>query len=103
MIVKPTRSFGSNIRACRLGYHWSERHGAFVRMITDGIRNFIELAPVDAVPTKGIKFLRSRHHRRWWSDPAILDELPWLRNVRRIKRYVAVEVDDDGNIIKEIT
>lgn len=98
---KPTRPFGANIRACRLGFHWSERHGAFIRMSTAGERNIVELTPADAVPMKGVKS-RDRY-RVWWDDPAILDALPWLRNVRRIKRYVAVEVNDDGEIVNRLT
>lgn len=95
------RSFGTNIRAARLGYHWSERHGAFIRMATVGPRTFIELAPVSGVPNKSAA--KVKEHRCWWEEVGILDLIPWLRNVRRIKRYVAVEVDDNGNIVKELT
>lgn len=96
-----TRSFGSNIRAARLGYHWSERHGAFIRMATAGPRTFIELAPANSVPNKSATKIKD--HRCWWEQGDVLSMIPWLRNVRRIKRYIAVEVDDNGNIVRELT
>lgn len=96
-----TRTFGSNIKAARLGYHWSERHGAFIRMVTVGSRMFVELAPASGVPNKSET--KSKDYRCWRDDDSILDRIPWLRNVRRIKRYVAVEVDERGNIVKELT
>lgn len=99
--MTPPRKFGTNIRAARLGFHWSEQHGAFIRMATAGERTFIELAPASGVPNKSAA--RLKDHRCWWEEVGILDLIPWLRNVRRIKRYVAVEVDDNGNIVEELT
>lgn len=99
-MTKPTRPFGANIRAARLGYHWSERHGAFIRMTTAGRRTFIELASVGGVPIKSATKIKD--HRCWWEQGDILGMIPWLANVRRIKRYIAVEVDDAGNIVRSL-
>ena len=96
-----TRSFGTNIRAARLGYHWSERHGAFIRMATAGPRTFIELAPASGVPNKSAAKIKD--YRCWWEQGDILSMIPWLRNVRWVKRYIAVEVDDNGNIVETLT
>jgi hypothetical protein len=92
-----TRPFGSTIRAYRLGFHWSERHGAFIRISTDGPRNVVELAPVDGIPVK----TTTKAHRCWWEGdgPRMLDMMAWLRGVRRVKRYICVEVDDNGDIV----
>lgn len=89
--------FGTRIRAARLGYGWSSRHGAFIRMSTSGSRNFVELCPGDRLPTKGA----TKEYRCWWDTPEILDYLPWLRSVRRVKVPIRVEVDDAGRIVKE--
>lgn len=93
-----TPSFGSNIRAGRLGFKWSARHGAFIRMSTPSKdRTLIELAPHNAVPSKKCKG-EVGDFRVWWEMPQILDMIPWLRNIRRVKKFIAVFVDDNGNI-----
>jgi hypothetical protein len=58
----------------------------------------VELAPLDAVPSGKSP---GGYHRRWWDEPGILDELPWLRHVKRVKKYVRLVVDDHGNIVPE--
>ena len=94
-------SLGSTIRAARLGYKWSARHGAFIRMSTPAAdRSLIELAPRDAIPSKKAKG-DVGDHRVWWETPEILDMIPWLRGIRRIKKYVAVLIDD-GNIVRSV-
>jgi hypothetical protein len=70
-------------------------------MATVGERNFIELAPASGVPNKSAT--KIKEHRCWWEQGDILGMIPWLRNVRRVKRYIAVEMDDNGNILKELT
>lgn len=93
-------SFGSNIRAGRLGFKWSAKHGAFIRMSTPAAdRSLIELAPYNAVPSKKCKG-EVGYFRVWWETPEILDMLPWLRGVTRVKKYIAVMIDDDGNILE---
>lgn len=89
-------AFGTNIRACRLGWHRSEKHGCFVRMSNFCGKILVELCPPDAVP---IYKTPGGVHRCWWDSPEILDMLPWLRGVKRIKAYIAVEVGDDGSIV----
>jgi hypothetical protein len=95
----PQPSFGSRIRAYRLGYAWSNRHGAFIRIATDGPKNIIELAPASGVPKK----TAVKEYRVWWEQPQMLDMIPWLRGVRRIKKPVRVEVDDNGEIVRSYT
>ncbi len=94
--------FGSSLRGYRLGFRHSPKHGAMIRMSTLGERTFVELAPVDAVPTKSP--VKSNQYRCWWEGGFdILDELEWLRPVREVRRFIAVEVDGDGNIVKCLT
>jgi hypothetical protein len=98
MIDRP--SVGSNIRAARLGFKWSERHGAFIRMSTPSKdRTLIELAPRDGVPTRKCKG-EVGDFRVLWETPQILDMLPWLRGIRRVKKFISVNVDDNGNILE---
>lgn len=93
--MKPP-SLGPTIRAARLGWHWSNRHGAFIRISTpDDMRNVIELAPVDDIPTAKLK----GDHRRWWDSPEILDMIPGLSMVNRVKKYIRFEVDEHGEAI----
>ena len=92
-------SLGTMIRSRRLGWGLSCKHGCFVRMsdgpdLPTGRTSVIELCPLNSVPSKKIGY-----HRVWWDTPGILDMIPWLRGVTKIKQYVAVTVDDDGNIL----
>ena len=92
-------SFGTMIRATRLGWGLSRQHGCFIRMTDlDRQRSLIELCPVHDVP---IKKTEGRYHRVWWDEPSILDLIPWLRGVKEIKRYIRVIVDDEGRIVSE--
>ena len=92
-------SFGSTIRAYRLGWGLSQQHGCFIRMSdASGLNSTIELCPINAVPTHKTA---NRLHRVWWDNPAILGHIPWLSMVKRVKRYICVTVDNNGNIIKE--
>jgi hypothetical protein len=86
------------IRAARLGWHHSPRHGCFIRMAdADGMNTRVELCPVNAVPSTKTKF---RDYRCWWEGPDVLGMIPWLKGVMRIKRYVCVVIDEHGAIIR---
>lgn len=95
--MKP--SFGTMIRARRLGWGLSNRHGGFIRMSdADGSNSLIEFCPIHEVPSK-----KRGYHRCWWEGgDGILDMIPWLRFVRCIKRYFGVLVDDNGMILREV-
>lgn len=96
--VRP--SLGIMIRARRLGWGLSKRHGCFLRMSNNGgERSVIELCPINAVPQKKLK----TDHRCWWETPEILDMLPWLKYVTAIKNYVVVAVGEHGEITEELT
>lgn len=89
-------TFAAMLRACRLGWRYCARHGCFIRIADEGRRNIIELAPPQAVPSK----CATKYFRAWWEGDLDLAELlPWLKPIRRIKRHIVVDVDDDGNII----
>jgi hypothetical protein len=93
-------SLGTMIRSRRLGWGLSRKHGAFIRMsdgpdTPSGRTTVIELCPVNAVPSKKCP---SGFHRVWWETPDILEMIPWLRGVTRIKRYVSVVINDEGEI-----
>lgn len=90
-------SFGTNIRAFRLGWGLAKKHGCWIRMSTAGEENRVELCPVDKVPSKQV---RTGFHRRWWNEPSILEMLPWLKPIVRVKQHISVVVNDDGEIVK---
>lgn len=95
-------SLGTMIRAARLGWRKSDRHGAFIR-ISDwrdhrGSYHLVELCPINSVPSKKIGFFRC-----WWEGGyEVLDMIPWLRMVRKAKTYIAVIVDDEGKPVPKV-
>jgi hypothetical protein len=91
-----TPSLGTMIRARRLGWGLSNRHGAFIRMSNDGgEQSMIELCPINAIPSKKIDY-----HRCWWDTPEILQMVPWLAMIRKVKKYIAVTVNEHGQIVR---
>jgi len=90
-------SFGATLRAYRLGYRISEKRGAFVRLADnpDGKTVNVTLVPRDRqVPReRGM----SKEHRCWWESPiggeALLDMIPAIRNVKKVKRTISFDVD----------
>jgi len=91
-----TPSFGTMIRATRLGWGWARQHGCFIRMSdADGMNSLIELCPMHAVPSKKMK----GNYRVWWESPSVLGMIPWLKPIRKVHKAFAVKVDVDGNII----
>lgn len=93
-----TPSFGTMIRAARLGWGLAREHGCFIRMSDAGeSRSQIELCPLNEVPSK--KSLGG-HHRVWWESPDILKKIPWLIRIRKVHKYIVVIVDDEGAIVR---
>lgn len=87
------------IRAIRLGWGLSRQHGCFIRM-TDSkeMNSIIELCPIDAISKKTF----DKYYRRWWDSPEILQMIPWLKGITSIKKYICVEVDVQGKILRSI-
>lgn len=99
-------SLGTMIRSRRLGWGHVPAHGCFLRASDAGApdRFRIELCPPDAIPARGTK--GGTHYRAWWEGDggdALLALLPWLRNVRRVKKYISVIVDESGAIVRAET
>ena len=87
-------TFGSVVRGARLGYHWSHRHGCFIRISGDGPPWEIRLAPNGGIPSRS-----DGEYRVWWEHEdreEVLDMILPLRNVRGVKRPIAFFVDDEG-------
>lgn len=79
-------SFGSFLRGCRLGYGWSERLQAFLRLRWvqwhDEELIAADLAPNDQIPGTP----SSQLHICWWDDgETIFDHAPALRAIKRVK------------------
>lgn len=69
--------FGPMIRAARLGFRWSPRHGCFIRMADAGEKNVrIDIAPAGGMKGKGF-------YRCWWETDRdgqdLLDMIPCHR------------------------
>lgn len=98
--MNPTApTLGPRIRAARLGWGYAPRHGCFVRISDFAHDRFrVELCPVNAVP--GHKSPNHGNYRVWWDTPEMLDMIPWLRNVTRVKKYVCVVVDEHGGVVR---
>lgn len=93
-----TPSFGTIIRARRLGWWHAPRHGCFIRMSdAEEMNSFIELCPPNSIPGKS----PNKWYRQWWDGgDGVLSLIPWLKGVRAIKKYVCVVVDTNGTIIR---
>jgi hypothetical protein len=98
MTARPEPHLGPRIRAARLGWGYSAKHGAFIRISDAGEHHRIELCPPDGVPSR--KSPDHGNYRVWWEGESPLGLIPWLKPVRRIKRYVCVVVDDHGTILR---
>lgn len=89
-------AFGNYLRAARLGFHWSPRLEAFLRL-TDlpGGRWLAELAPRGCLPSAP-----ARAHRVWWEgeqDPdAVVALSPGLLAHARPAGPVSIVLDDTG-------
>jgi hypothetical protein len=89
-------TFGMVLRAARLGYHISDKHRAFVRISDVDERTLnITLAPLAAhVPKQG----GNKMHYCWWEqkddgEPPLLDLIPSIRAVRRVKKVISFDID----------
>lgn len=100
MIDRECPSFGTMIRATRLGWGWSRKHKAFIRMSDrPNMHTFIELVPMHGVLKTKCK---GGEHRCWWDKgQEILDMIPWLKDVRQVRKSIGVLVDEHGAIVKE--
>jgi hypothetical protein len=94
--MKPT--FGTTIRAARMGYHAVEGIG-FVRIRAGGPPWHIDVAPFDHVPVEKGKV----EYHVWWSDADSrrLGGLTILQHVHAdVTRPRVLLLDDDGNEVK---
>lgn len=94
-------TLGQKIRAGRLRWYAAPRHGCMVRVEDlPGNRWRIELSPIDKlVPSKGSSGLYRELHGH---ADGMLD-ITELGQVRMVKRYFAVTVNDAGIIIHQDT
>lgn len=91
-------SFGSMLRAYRLGYRYSDKHRCFIRMSDGPSRGIyrVELAPISRIPNK----TGSKEHRCWWDDGAtLLDLCKPLTALCGVKRPLTFYVDANGELI----
>lgn len=87
-------SFGRTLRAYRLGYAPSHKHGAFIRLeIVDDKSVNVTLVPLNhQVPNSS----RKKLHVVWWESQEskkVIDLIPALKNVRRVKKIVSFDID----------
>lgn len=95
--------FGTLLRATRLGYHKSEKHGGFVRARMSpnkGVFLAVDFAPFD-------KCMKSDGGRGeyvvWWDGEDVLDMSPRLRKVTNVNYPFTILLDEDGEEIKPDT
>lgn len=92
--MSPT--FGQVLRGARLGYHWSAKHQAMVRVAGDGPFQIWLCPPgqLPSAPTKG-------EFRVWWEKPEILDACPALAGIKRVKQPIQITVGERGELLEE--
>lgn len=88
-------TFGSVLRGYRLGYHWSDKHGCFIRLSGTREPFRIDLAPDGGVPAKALK----EDYRCWWDKPEVLDMCEPLKMIRGVKKPITFYVSESGDAI----
>lgn len=110
MSLTPT-AWASKVRATHedvttlaRGWSYSPAHDSYVRIShhrKDKPRSYlIELAPRCDPPATSTP---TRSFLAWWEMPIILDLLPWMQRIKRTKKYIAVIVDEGGDITSAVT
>jgi hypothetical protein len=93
--VSPT--FGQIIRAARLGYHWSAKHGAMIRMSDCGPHTEVLICPPGQLPTHARE---NQMHRCWWEcKEDCLSMIVPLRGIKAVKKPIRMLIDDGGNLV----
>jgi len=91
-------TFGQTIRGARLGYHWSEKHGAMIRISDASASSWeVELCPPDQLPVAKRK--DNPTHRCWWEGENVLEHIEPLKGIKLVKRPVRIVIGDDGRLI----
>jgi len=85
-------TFGTLIRALRLGYRWSDKHGCFVRLGNAGDRVHVQLCPGHNIPAKNT----TKEYWVWWDDESILETIPSLSPVRGVKRPIGFYINKES-------
>jgi hypothetical protein len=102
----PETSIGTAIRAGRLCWHRVTKHGCHIRISdyrTRGGAYFcVELCPLNAIPARGTKEKADRFYALE-DDPGTVSLMGWLNGIIAIHQYVAVLVNDNGDIVEELT
>jgi hypothetical protein len=92
--MSAVNSFGRTLRAYRLGYAPSHKHGAFIRLevVNDKAVN-VTLVPLSHQVPAGN---RKKLHVVWWESreaKKILDLIPAIKGIRRVKEIISFDVD----------
>lgn len=87
--------FGPRLKAFRLGWRWSPRNAAWLRLSFDATTGAVavELAPVNGLPATHPKSPGKQHVCWWEAKDSPIDHCPQLRAIRRVKRYFKFYVD----------
>lgn len=101
----PPCTFGTALRAARLGYGWSVALQAWVRIVDDGPSGFVvTLAPPNSVPVHNPRV--DGKHRCWWdggteAETALANAPGLLPYVGRgVKHVVRLTLDDTGRVVR---
>lgn len=93
-------SFGVTLQAFRLGYRISDKRRAFVRIAENADKRTLNVTLVplyQRVP--GTKGRKGKMHYCWWETDEkgedVLDLIPAIRHVRRIKQTLSFDVDKE--------
>lgn len=94
-------TLGTRIRAARLGFRWSAKHGAWVRIVGGNWQAIrVDVAPEEDIPSEKIKGRHIEPYRVWWEDPGILDGIRLLKHVTRVRKPFSFIIDDSGELVR---
>lgn len=92
------QTFGTTIRAYRLGYRRIEGLDCWAQIKQEGNVYRITLCPLDQPPPN----TAGKSHFCFWENPAFKDFrklLPSLKHVKRIKTVISLTVDENGELL----
>ena len=96
--VGPCR-FGPALRCFRLGYRWSDKYEALIRIAIIGENRIqIIMCPPNQIPNTGRK---NKYYVCWWDEPDGLDLSKAIQNNAKPSKPVVMVVDDSGELISK--
>lgn len=91
--MNPT--FGQILRGARMGYHWSKKHQAMIRIHGEG-PFYVHICPPAQLPS----YTKGGEHWMWWENPKILEECKAIADIKSVTQPIFLTVGEDGELLE---